>query len=132
MSSNRAVENYKNINSKIKMQKPKLKLEIFCTKCDSVKYSKYCDVCRCETPNLYKKQISVVAKTDAKGKQYMKSEEKVQNKPKKEIEQWASKEGKDVITRYERIREEGKLTKVVHSLWRKINSFWKKVHEDEK
>jgi len=114
------------------MNNAKLQKEIYCGECGSLKKSKYCDVCQCETSDLFKMGLSAVTTSKPWMKEHMKSEETVRNKPKREVEQWNSKKDENVITRYERLRNECKPTKVFHTLWRKFGDIWEKVHEDKK
>lgn len=62
----------------------------------------------------------------------MKSGNKVGNKSAKEIEQYVGNKDRDVISEFERLRENGKKTKVIHRLWRRFGDVFKKVHEHEK
>jgi hypothetical protein len=62
----------------------------------------------------------------------MKSGNKVGNKSAKEIEQYVGNKDRDVISEFERLRENGKKTKVTHRLWRRFGDVFKKVHEHEK
>jgi len=53
------------INSKLKMQNQNSQQEIFCTECGSIKKTKYCEICKKETPNLYKKELKETIKVNA-------------------------------------------------------------------
>lgn len=62
----------------------------------------------------------------------MKSGDKVGSKSAKEIEQYVANKDKNVISEFERLRESGKKTKIIHRLWRRFGDVFKKVHEHEK
>jgi hypothetical protein len=62
----------------------------------------------------------------------MKSSAKIGNKSVREIEQYVGNKDEDVISEFERLRDKGSKTKVIHRLWRRFGNVFKKVHEHEK
>jgi hypothetical protein len=114
------------------MQNKNSQQEIFCAECGSLKETRYCNVCKGETANLFKQKLPVITTPKITGRNLMKSREKIGNKPKREVEQWLGNKDKNVISEIERLREEAKPTKVIHRLWRKIENIYKKVHEHKK
>lgn len=81
----------------------------------------------------YKLEISETINHKESLKNLSKSGEKLKNgKSKREVEQYVGNKEKKVVSEFERIREEGKKTKVTHKLWRRFGNVFKKVHEHEK
>ncbi len=103
--------------------------EIFCGECSSKKSSQFCNKCNKNTPNLYKKdfQVSVELKPSLRG--HMTSKEKIRDKPKKEIKFYVGTKNENIESEIEILREENKLTKVIHRLWKQIKGGWEKIHE---
>lgn len=62
----------------------------------------------------------------------MKSGEKVNGKPRREIEQYVGNRDQNIISEFERLREYGKPTRVIHRLWRRIGNIFRTVHEHDK
>jgi len=102
-----------------------------CMNCGSEKEEQFCNKCNSKTPTLVSKVLSEnISLTDSL-RNLMKSGEKINGKPKREVEQYVGNKYKDVISEFERIRSNDKTT-VMHRLWRRFNGILNKVHEHEK
>lgn len=83
--------------------------------------------------NRYELEITETIQISDNARNLAKSGERLSNgKPKREIEQYVGNKDEAVVSEFERIREEGEKTKVIHRLWRRFGNIFKKVHEHEK
>lgn len=105
---------------------------MICNICGSKKNMRYCNKCKFKTSTAFSKKFIENVSLNDRLRNFMKSEEKINGKSKKEIEQYVGNKDKDIISEFERIRNNNKKTRVIHRLWRRFGNIFKKVHEHEK
>jgi len=114
------------------MQNSKSETSMLCKHCGSVKQTRFCEVCNRETNTHFTKEFTDTISLLDSAKNLMKSGEKANGKSKREIEQYVGNRDQRVVSEFERLREYGKPTRVIHRLWRRIGNVFKKVHEHDK
>ena len=114
------------------MQNLKSETSMFCKQCGSVKQIKFCEVCDRETNTNFTKEFSETIFLNDWLRNLVKSRLMVNGKPKREIEQYVGNRDQNIVSEFERLREYGKPTRVIHRLWRRIGNIFKKVHEHDK